>query len=233
MLHYCSTQYCIEHLKQDNCIMTHLCSPHDTHQHTCTHTMNTHTNFYSSVFPPSHSLSPPTHQQIQFHIMFTSNGLHLPLKYLQCHTHINKHRFTIHFETLPQMSMIRFDELHTWICKDAAVSDWTWANVSVSTVWESPDFHQVLMKALQICVGWERKKQRKCSAIQYIQITSIFFRLLSIYLSICLSVKKWPKYWEIGLSDCKKNNFRVGSHSVFEVRSVELRKKEGLEMHFF
>ncbi len=61
------------------------------------------------------------------------------LKYLQCHTHINKHIFTIHSETRPQMSMIHFDELHTWNCGDAAVSDRTWANVSVSTSWENPD----------------------------------------------------------------------------------------------
>ncbi len=89
------------------------------------------------------SLSPNTHtrQQIQFDIMFTLMAYicsHL-LKYLQCQTHINKHIFTIHSETRPQMSMIHFDELHTWNCGDAAVSDHTWANVSVSTSWGSPD----------------------------------------------------------------------------------------------
>ncbi len=113
-----------------------------THFHTH-HDEYPHKLFCKCVSSFSISLSLPTHthQQIQFEIMVTFNGLHLltlvkksPMSHPYQQTYI--HHSLI---SRPQMSMIYFDELHTWNCGDAAVSDRTWANVSVSTSWGSPD----------------------------------------------------------------------------------------------
>ncbi len=77
-------------------LCTHLCSPHDTHRHTSTHTMNTHTNFSVSVFPPSQSLSLSQHTHTSRYSSISCSHLMAYicsqlLKYLQCHTQTHIH----------------------------------------------------------------------------------------------------------------------------------------------